>query len=140
MVFISKLLVVFMASEFVRAQTLYHVGSEIGQITTEALSQSVSVSAAGVGADGATTYVEDILESYIAIEYSDTTVTLLTTPIAYTVTFVADASGYHESFQFGMEGQAFETCGFGADGHGTCVEELLSYFIGQIFNVGCGIS
>ncbi|KAJ7484495.1 hypothetical protein FB451DRAFT_1393041 [Mycena latifolia] len=80
----------------VGAQTFYHV-SESGQPTTEVISQTVSISAAGVGADGATTYVENIVESYIAIEYSDTTVTLLTSAHPYAVTLVVDAETVHLS-------------------------------------------
>ncbi|KAJ7220777.1 hypothetical protein GGX14DRAFT_432038 [Mycena pura] len=39
--------------------------------------------------------------------------------MAYTLTIVESAGGLHQS-GFGSE---FETCGFGADGHGTCIEE-----------------
>ncbi|KAJ7698715.1 hypothetical protein B0H17DRAFT_1196812 [Mycena rosella] len=106
----------------VGAQTLYHV-SQSGQFTTEVISQTFSISAVGVGADGGTTYVEDVTESYIAIDYSDTTVTVRSTAYPYTLTFVADASGYRINEPMD-DGTLIETCGFGADGHGTCVEQL----------------
>ncbi|KAJ6616428.1 hypothetical protein B0H10DRAFT_1394333 [Mycena sp. CBHHK59/15] len=64
-------------------QTLYYV-SQIAQPTTEFVHQTVSLSAVGVGADGATTYVETGVDSYIAIGYSDATETVLSTPHAFT--------------------------------------------------------
>ncbi|KAJ6572025.1 hypothetical protein B0H19DRAFT_1132234 [Mycena capillaripes] len=107
----------------VHAQTLYRI-SEMGKPTTEVLAQSVSISAVGVGADGATTYVEELVESYVAIEYSDTTVTVLSTPAPeVTVTFVEDASNFHESVPF-QTGDFLETCAFGQDGHGTCIDKF----------------
>ncbi|KAJ6501282.1 hypothetical protein DFH09DRAFT_1444726 [Mycena vulgaris] len=109
----------------VGAQTLYDVVPT--QPPTAVASASFVIAAVGVGADGATTYVEKGTESYLAFEYSDVggtfTKTLLSTPTAFTRTFVEDASGYRGSVSM-TNGIFVETCAFGADGHAACVQAI----------------
>ncbi|KAJ7220778.1 hypothetical protein GGX14DRAFT_559564 [Mycena pura] len=101
------------------AQTLYYVSDAESAQLTVIYSESLTISAAGVGADGETTYIANGVASYDAIKFSDTTTTLLSTPSTYTLTMVESAGGLYQS----GSGVDFRTCGFGADGHGTCVDE-----------------
>ncbi|KAJ6571678.1 hypothetical protein B0H19DRAFT_1130666 [Mycena capillaripes] len=79
-------------------QTLYHVTDSIPSETL-VREQSLSISAGGTNANGATTYIE-----YVSLPAE---------------TLVEDASG--ETL---FISDAVETCGFGADGRGTCVEAV----------------
>ncbi|KAJ7484491.1 hypothetical protein FB451DRAFT_1393038 [Mycena latifolia] len=107
----------------VGAQTLYGI-SQISPVATVVESPASRIySAIGVGADGATTYVEEDIESFIAFIFPSTTEIVLSEPTTLTGTFVQDASGERASTSSGLVYQA-ETCGFGADGHGTCVDEF----------------
>ncbi|KAJ7120266.1 hypothetical protein C8R44DRAFT_921389 [Mycena epipterygia] len=89
---------------------------------------SFSISAAGVGADGATTYVEvEVESSHLQVEPSRT-ITFLSVPTTFTNTFIADASGVRLSYATPVPFQlssltrtVAETCSFGANGLGTCV-------------------
>ncbi|KAJ7485694.1 hypothetical protein FB451DRAFT_1432370 [Mycena latifolia] len=118
----SRFFVPFWILTLVGAQTLYGV-SEISPSPTVVESLSRTISAIGVGADGATTYVEEGTESFLAFVYPSTTQILLSTPSPFTGTFVQDASGERFSASSGQKFQA-QTCGFGADGQGTCVEKV----------------
>ncbi|KAJ7185863.1 hypothetical protein C8R46DRAFT_1061934 [Mycena filopes] len=82
----------------------------------------LSISPLGVGADGMTTYLEVGAET-LAVEISGTvTQTLVSTPVPYTATFVEDAS----RFMIGASGTGLsESCTFGADGQGACVQEFV---------------
>ncbi|KAJ7484492.1 hypothetical protein FB451DRAFT_1363991 [Mycena latifolia] len=108
----------------VGAQTLYAVSQpEIIPSQTVVESASLTYSAIGVGADGATTYLEKDVESFLALVYPSTTQILLSTPTTVTVTFVQDASGQRFTASEGTVVQ-FRTCGFGADEQGTCVDKF----------------
>ncbi|KAJ7314748.1 hypothetical protein DFH08DRAFT_1040916 [Mycena albidolilacea] len=86
---------------------------------------SKSVSAAGVNSNGRTTYVLVEEQTSLFILASTTTiVSQLSVPTTYTWTLIEDASGYQGSVELGSGGSIaveFESCGFGADGRGTCV-------------------
>ncbi|KAJ6550133.1 hypothetical protein B0H19DRAFT_1237159 [Mycena capillaripes] len=107
--------------------------------------ESISVSAAGVGADGWTTYVEVEVITSVVLEAPSTTTTLISTPYTESgslllfplifeqtltrfgpplaVTFEENASGYRESFPItGVGATLYQSCGFGGDGRGTCVQ------------------
>ncbi|KAJ7021373.1 hypothetical protein C8F04DRAFT_1273806 [Mycena alexandri] len=113
--------------------TLYYV-PPIDPLETQILSESLSISAGGVGADGLTTYVEVAVESYDALEEPGTTNTVMRH-----VTFVENASGVYQSAPVEMcadgactadttDPPAVQTCAFGADGHGTCLEKVFRPF------------
>ncbi|KAJ7912300.1 hypothetical protein B0H13DRAFT_2327467 [Mycena leptocephala] len=83
---------------------------------------SISFSAGGTNANGGTTYVEVIAQSSLVDIEPSTTLTLISVPTTFTETLVADASGWRGSvLLFPGSEEAQETCGFGADGRGTCV-------------------
>ncbi|KAJ7108750.1 hypothetical protein C8R44DRAFT_803509 [Mycena epipterygia] len=107
----------------VRAQTLQLVSPPQPESVTILESTTVSISALGVGSDGMTTYVEVGAET-LAIEISGgVTQTLLSTPIEFTATFVEDAS----KFMIGTtDSGLFESCTFGADGQGSCVNQFVA--------------
>ncbi|KAJ7918407.1 hypothetical protein B0H13DRAFT_1992832 [Mycena leptocephala] len=109
-------------ASIVRAQTL-QVVSPYQTSVTFLETGPLSISALGVGADGMTTYLEVGAET-LAIEIFGTlTRTLNTAPISYTATFVEDAS----KFVIGTtDSGTFESCTFGADGQGTCVEQFVT--------------
>ncbi|KAF7369320.1 hypothetical protein MVEN_00260300 [Mycena venus] len=109
---------------------------------------AVSLSVAGVGTDGATTYVEDIFQT--AVVYGDSSTGTNTAPVAVQTlhaTLVADASIYHYSMlpTTGPDGvEAFgvlETCTLDpGKGTGECVaqgwadggETVTTTFTGQV--------
>ncbi|KAJ6550168.1 hypothetical protein B0H19DRAFT_1265028 [Mycena capillaripes] len=113
------------------AQTLSGVS---GDMPSQAgiLQESLSVSAGGTNLNGGTTYVEvDAITSDVIIE-PYTTLTVYSAPTTLTETFVEDASGRAGSIPIMFTispsttaTEAFVTCGFGADGRGTCVETIL---------------
>ncbi|KAJ7021389.1 hypothetical protein C8F04DRAFT_269569 [Mycena alexandri] len=116
------------------AQTLFYV-SESQPAQTEIIYETFSLSAVGVGTDGATTYIQNVIESYAAFVESATTVTLMSTIATYTNTIIEDASGFREYsplLDCGPDGckvdtsagPVVQTCTFGTDGHGTCVEKF----------------
>ncbi|KAJ7484493.1 hypothetical protein FB451DRAFT_1393039 [Mycena latifolia] len=119
---ICRLFFVFSVLRVVGAQTLYDVSQTIPS-QTEVESVSRTYSAIGVGADGATTYVAKFIQSFIAFEYPSTTQIAISSPTTATLTFVQDASGQRFTASEGTVVQ-FRTCGFGADGQGTCVDKL----------------
>ncbi|KAJ7060936.1 hypothetical protein C8F01DRAFT_177573 [Mycena amicta] len=110
------------AAVLATAQTLKAVTPLPTGPVTVIVGQRVSVSALGVGADGMTTYLEVGAET-LALEASGTvTQTLLTGEIPFTATFLEDAS----RIVIGTTGSGlFESCTFGADGTGTCVNQFV---------------
>ncbi|KAJ7716082.1 hypothetical protein B0H16DRAFT_1741533 [Mycena metata] len=95
--------------------------------------ESIFLSVDGVGADGATTYVDVMVQSYQAEVLPSTTITIVDEPFTATATLVEDASGYRitspdESCTNGnctvdtAAPQGVRTCSFGTDGQGTCVQ------------------
>ncbi|KAJ7753877.1 hypothetical protein B0H14DRAFT_2635544 [Mycena olivaceomarginata] len=102
--------------------TLYAVSQDVASEANQvSIAASNSVSAAGTDSHGGTTYVDvEVVTSEVLIK-PDTTITVLSVPTTTTFTWVEDASGIQESFLRSGE-TAGETCGFGTDGHGTCVE------------------
>ncbi|KAJ7803704.1 hypothetical protein B0H14DRAFT_2887072, partial [Mycena olivaceomarginata] len=102
----------------VYGQTLYTV-SVANPSFTNVVEGSIFVSAVGVGADGWTTYTESGTISLEALEGPSTTTTLFSTPARLEGKFEESASGYRFSL-FG--GDFAETCAFGPNGRGTCVE------------------
>ncbi|KAJ7697586.1 hypothetical protein B0H17DRAFT_1197252 [Mycena rosella] len=110
-------------ASMVHGQTLQLVSPiQTGSVTALASDTPLSISELGVGADGMTTYVEVGAET-LAVEISGTvTRTLLSTPLSFTATFVEDASRW----RIGTTGRGlFESCTFGADGNGACVNEFV---------------
>ncbi|KAK7044878.1 hypothetical protein R3P38DRAFT_2881396 [Favolaschia claudopus] len=105
------------------AQTLKLVTPVQTGGVTVLVSQTDSISALGVGADGMTTYLRVGAET-LAVEISGTvTKTLLAAPIPYTETFLEDAS----KFVMGASDSGLsETCTFGADNQGACVVQFVS--------------
>ncbi|KAJ6533501.1 hypothetical protein B0H19DRAFT_1272154 [Mycena capillaripes] len=95
------------------AQTLYGLSEHVPSQTV-ILQVSISVSAGGTNSN-------DIVPDAIFTQVS--------VPTTFTETFVQDASGVFESVQFIPVSPASptlvpETCRFGADGRGTCVETV----------------
>ncbi|KAJ6607716.1 hypothetical protein B0H10DRAFT_2227613 [Mycena sp. CBHHK59/15] len=90
---------------------------------------AVSLSAGGVGSDGATTYVEEILQTFMVYGDSEATSTATATDPVQTLhaTLVADASVYRYSKPPSTDGaDAFgvlETCTLDGKGSGSCVAE-----------------
>ncbi|KAJ7120257.1 hypothetical protein C8R44DRAFT_737083 [Mycena epipterygia] len=137
-------------SIYVSVQTLYDVSESVfpSGVSLLAVQESVSISAVGVGVDGGTTYVEiDVESSLVDSQFlPSTTITVISVPTTFTrsfppalgpylayltssETFIADASGlrysYPPSVFFGSSVTLAETCSFGANGIGTCVEQYL---------------
>ncbi|KAJ7095026.1 hypothetical protein C8R44DRAFT_989583 [Mycena epipterygia] len=87
---------------------------------------TVSYSVAGTNSNGGTTYVEVVAETSLVDIGPSATFTLFSVPTTYTETLVEDASGFAGSvivFGPGTRSEIVaETCGFGADGHGACIE------------------
>ncbi|KAJ6570967.1 hypothetical protein DFH09DRAFT_1463131 [Mycena vulgaris] len=111
---------------FVRAQTLYRLVvptvtiSGPPGVVTESEFATESISAAGVGADGMTTYVEEGLISAFVDLRSGTTFSFKPTSTPFTRTFEEDAS----RLRFGSSdgpGDIYGACTFEADGKGACV-------------------
>ncbi|KAF7354433.1 hypothetical protein MVEN_01132300 [Mycena venus] len=89
-------------------------------LSTLVVDHSFTISAIGTNSNGGTTYAEvDIFANSVVVDGSDTTTFLAS--ITFTDTFVEGASG---ATDFASSGVAVETCGFGADGRGTCVFDL----------------
>ncbi|KAJ6556604.1 hypothetical protein DFH09DRAFT_1280307 [Mycena vulgaris] len=110
--------------------TLYAVSQDIAsefQVNQISITASDSVSVAGTNSHGGTTYVDvKVITSEVDIQ-PQTTITVLSAPTTATFTWVEDASGIQESFLRSASGETVvETCGFGTDGRGTCVETLAS--------------
>ncbi|KAJ7101697.1 hypothetical protein C8R44DRAFT_809187, partial [Mycena epipterygia] len=132
---ISATFLLLATSIYVSAQTLYDIPQSVfpSGVFTPVVQESVSISAAGVGADGGTTYVEVDVESLIIdTRFPSTTVTLLSVPATVTGTFIVDASDYEYSyttfFPIGPQSSSItfaEKCAFGTGtaGMGTCVEQ-----------------
>ncbi|KAJ7710394.1 hypothetical protein B0H17DRAFT_1324186 [Mycena rosella] len=102
------------ASIHASGQTLYFAevpGDPIPAIST------VSISAAGVSPDGATTYVEIGVDPTFVVTTSSQTITFVSAPTPFTNTFLENASGFRQSDTFGDA----ETCSFASDGSAACV-------------------
>ncbi|KAJ7097383.1 hypothetical protein C8R44DRAFT_889301 [Mycena epipterygia] len=115
----------------VRAQTLYEVSQSL-TTTAEIVAESIFISAGGVGADGATTYVEVGVESSILeIDPTKTVSDRLNPPITFTETFAAHPSVFRlsESLPAGIHVQ---TCTFSVNGHGTCAGERPKFGSGTL--------
>ncbi|KAJ7351428.1 hypothetical protein DFH08DRAFT_1078441 [Mycena albidolilacea] len=102
-------------------------GSQANQISFTA---SDSISVGGTNSHGGTTYVDvEVLISEVVIQ-PHTTITVSSAPTTDTFTWVEDASGFQQTNIRSVNGitpeTAVETCGFGTDGRGTCVESLVS--------------
>ncbi|KAJ7337678.1 hypothetical protein DFH08DRAFT_1082821 [Mycena albidolilacea] len=104
--------------------TLYAVSQDVASEANQvSIAASNSVSVAGTDSHGGTTYVDvEVVTSEVLIN-PYTTITVLSVPTTATFTWVEDASGKQESFLRSV-GTEVKTCGFGTDGHGTCVETL----------------
>ncbi|KAJ7266392.1 hypothetical protein B0H12DRAFT_1099478 [Mycena haematopus] len=110
------------------AQTLYTV-SEGTQFNPWA-NATISVSAIGTGSDGGTTYVEvaTAIPSFYVTQVEPNGQTLAA-PVTvgvepFTMTFVEDATGFRES-GVGAAISVAETCTFGPDARGTCVDHIV---------------
>ncbi|KAJ7359691.1 hypothetical protein DFH08DRAFT_846743 [Mycena albidolilacea] len=122
----SRLILLISLATIVRAQTLLAVSplQTTGSVTFVE-SATESVSALGVGADGLTTYLRVGAET-LALEISGTvTKTLLqaSDAILYTETFLEDASRYIAG---ATDSGLSQSCTFGADGEGSCVNQFVS--------------
>ncbi|KAF7344666.1 hypothetical protein MVEN_01626800 [Mycena venus] len=110
--------------------TLYDITEDIPSgLPSQSVSfaRSVSVSVGGTNSEGGTTYVEIIAETSLVVVEPSRTITFLSVPTTATVTFVEDASGFRGSAVIMGENTTQtggETCGFGSDGRGTCLETL----------------
>ncbi|KAJ7671808.1 hypothetical protein B0H17DRAFT_1084981 [Mycena rosella] len=102
----------------VSAQTLYMVSEEIPSFT-EIVSGATTLSVAGVGADGWTTYDWGGSVSLQVEEEPTTTFTAISTPVGLAGHFEANSAGWRE-----IGGAINDTCAFGSDGRGTCVERI----------------
>ncbi|KAF8212679.1 hypothetical protein K438DRAFT_1168905 [Mycena galopus ATCC 62051] len=104
-------------------QTLYDVSRAIPSFT-EIEEGYTSLFAVGVGSDGWTTYTQSGTISLDVVMEPSTTRTLVapSNPAELGGEFEANASGLRVS-EFG--GELAETCAFGADGRGTCVERQI---------------
>ncbi|KAJ7889882.1 hypothetical protein B0H14DRAFT_2561569 [Mycena olivaceomarginata] len=113
--------------------TLHVVSQDIGsgsQVDQISFTASDSISVGGTNSHGGTTYVGvEVLNSEVLIQLH-TTITFLSAPTTATFTWVEDASGFQQTNIRSASGiapeTAVETCGFGTDGRGTCVETLVS--------------
>ncbi|KAF7342518.1 hypothetical protein MVEN_01842000 [Mycena venus] len=103
----------------VYGQTLYAV---VNPNFPDIVEGTTFVSAVGVGADGWTTYVQSGTISLDVQEGPSTTVTVVSAPARFVGGFEENASGYRASL---VGGEFAETCAFGPDGRGTCVEKLV---------------
>ncbi|KAJ6578686.1 hypothetical protein DFH09DRAFT_1148082 [Mycena vulgaris] len=102
----------------VYGQTLYAVAHPS---FTNIAKGTTFVSAVGVGVDGWTTYTEGGTISFEVQEGPSTTVTI-SRPVELGGEFEENASGYRFS---DLGGELAETCAFGPNGRGTCVERLV---------------
>ncbi|KAJ7110881.1 hypothetical protein C8R44DRAFT_883348 [Mycena epipterygia] len=85
---------------------------------------SVRFTAEGVGADGATTYIEIAVESGLGLANPSATSVLTTfSPVTLVANFIADASGYVVETPVGDKRAVTESCRF-SNGVGTCVLDL----------------
>ncbi|KAJ7914456.1 hypothetical protein B0H13DRAFT_2270763 [Mycena leptocephala] len=84
-----------------------------------------SIVPVGTNANSATTYVEVIVFTSDLLILPSQTVTVISAPTTITETFVEDASGRTGGIPL-LPGASKlpESCGFGADGRGTCVISL----------------
>ncbi|KAJ7169247.1 hypothetical protein C8R43DRAFT_1121134 [Mycena crocata] len=106
------------------AQTLYELAQAEG--STRFVEAAIeTISAIGIGADGWTTYRGVNAVTFAAIMGPSVTSTIIdSTPVSFTETFQAAASGLRANGS-GFRGDRFlKTCAFGKDGHGTCIEKL----------------
>ncbi|KAJ7640584.1 hypothetical protein B0H17DRAFT_1105506 [Mycena rosella] len=101
------------------AQTLYTVSLENPSFT-DIISESITLSVAGVGADGWTTYAVGGSASLEVLEGPSATFTIMSTPVTLEGNFEANSAGWRQSF-----GAIAETCAFGSDGRGTCVAKVV---------------
>ncbi|KAJ6529041.1 hypothetical protein DFH09DRAFT_1185465 [Mycena vulgaris] len=110
----------------VSAQTLYEVSVDPGPSATQILDISRTISAAGVGADGWTTYVEKDVETSLVVERPFTTVTFISVPTTYTFTFEGDASGFRDAIPGPLTSDtSFATCAFVKGRTGSCVDSIV---------------
>ncbi|KAJ7051855.1 hypothetical protein C8F01DRAFT_1173123 [Mycena amicta] len=116
---------------FVNAQvTFYDVSQEPAPSAEPIiLSEMISISAGPVGVDGVTTYVEEVVESFWAKIFSDTTEVLVSTPTTFFFAIAESTGGYMAS-AYGVSGSStielgFDSCTFDASGHGVCVDLAL---------------
>ncbi|KAK7030211.1 hypothetical protein R3P38DRAFT_2933685 [Favolaschia claudopus] len=118
---------------FLLGATLTRASPQIATLkglTQEQLSETTinlghtEISAIGTDAQGGTTYVEVAEYTSLIAILPSLTLTVLSTPTAFTETFVEDASHFSGAIAFfpgGMRPQtAIEECNFGADSLGTC--------------------
>ncbi|KAF8205199.1 hypothetical protein K438DRAFT_1964286 [Mycena galopus ATCC 62051] len=101
--------------------TLYELSGTPGSSTIIG-DESITISAAGVGADGWTTYIEEEFITSEVLEAPSTTRTLVTAPITLFVTFEENASGARAVLPATDIGVTLvQSCGYGNDGRATCV-------------------
>ncbi|KAJ7935185.1 hypothetical protein B0H13DRAFT_2649919 [Mycena leptocephala] len=106
------------------AQTLYTVSPAVPSQTVIE-EKSISISRGGVGADGATIYVEVDVETSLIMLAPSETITVFSVPTTLTQTFVEDASHWRGSEVInGSVLNWIQTCTFGSDGEGTCARNL----------------
>ncbi|KAJ7921178.1 hypothetical protein B0H13DRAFT_1985830 [Mycena leptocephala] len=109
----------------VHGQTLYTL-SGVNPSFTRIIEGTTSLSAVGVGSDGWTTYSQSGTVSLEVAEEASTTFTIVnpSAPAMLVGEFEENASGFRLSY-FIPGGEHAETCAFGADGRGTCVERIV---------------
>ncbi|KAJ7051851.1 hypothetical protein C8F01DRAFT_1376483 [Mycena amicta] len=93
------------------------------------LSETISISAGPVGVDGVTTYVQEVVESFFAEIFSDTTEVFVSTPTTFFFAIAQSTGGYMAS-AYGISGSStielgVDSCTFDATGHGVCVDRDL---------------
>ncbi|KAF7343108.1 hypothetical protein MVEN_01741200 [Mycena venus] len=122
---VAAVLLLLVLSVSAEPVTLYGLSAVPGP-TSLILAESITVSAIGVGGDGWTTYVEEEAITSQVIVAPSTTITAISVPTTLPFTFEENASGERYSLPMTEVGATlYESCGFGADGQGTCVEHQL---------------
>ncbi|KAF8190665.1 hypothetical protein K438DRAFT_1970963 [Mycena galopus ATCC 62051] len=110
--------------------TFYEVSEETlsgSPALSASLAGGVSISVGGTNSDGGTTYVQVVAETSEVLVGPSTTITLISVPTTKTVTFVENASGLRANLEISGPSTTetiVQTCGFGSDGRGTCVETI----------------
>ncbi|KAJ7676662.1 hypothetical protein DFH06DRAFT_1121971 [Mycena polygramma] len=120
---VPLLVLLFLTSIQASAQTLMGISVDNSPSQSLVEAESIFISAGGTDPAGGTTYVEvEVVTKYIVMGPSGTTLTALSAPTTYTETFVNDASGRHNIVSDGSTAYVQQSCGFGANGRGTCID------------------
>ncbi|KAJ7069156.1 hypothetical protein C8F01DRAFT_1363407 [Mycena amicta] len=93
------------------------------------ISQSLNFIPSAVGPDGVTTYIEQVVESYEAFIYPDTTDVVLSTPITFDFIFAESSGGFTASGFVPPAASAsatfpgdIDSCTFDGSGNAVCVD------------------